>query len=217
MRWSAYLAFLAIAAVVLIIPGPDLAVVFKNTMAAGWRRGRWAAAGVASAAAVQGTLAVAGLGSLVVHAQPAFQALKWAGAGYLAFLGLQAWRSAARADHRPPEGGLPPPGEGSARAGRRAAVGGWRQGFASNVTNPKVLVFYLAVLPQFLRPGTAPGWLLVLAWSHAALSLAYLAAVSAAMARVRGVLSRRRVRRAVDGLTGAALLGFSAALAAGQP
>ena len=52
-----------------------------------------------------------------------------------------------------------------------AAFGGWRQGFVSNITNPKVLVFYLAVLPQFLHPGTAPGRLLAFAWSHALRSL----------------------------------------------
>jgi hypothetical protein len=53
---------------------------------------------------------------------------------------------------------------------------GWRQGFLSNITNPKVLVFYLAVLPQFLTATAGPGWLLAFAWSHAVLSLGYLLA-----------------------------------------
>ena len=86
----------------------------------------------------------------------------------------------------------------------------------SNITNPKVLVFYLAVLPQFLRPGTSPGWLLAFAWSHALLSLLYLLAVTAGLMRVRQLLSRRSVRRAMDTATGTVLLGFSARLATEQ-
>jgi threonine/homoserine/homoserine lactone efflux protein len=90
---------------------------------------------------------------------------------------------------------------------------GWRQGFISNITNPKVLVFYLAVLPQFLTPGAGLGWLLVLAWSHAMLSLGYLLVLVAGLHRARRLLMRRKVRRGLDATTGAVLLGFSARLA----
>jgi threonine/homoserine/homoserine lactone efflux protein len=92
-------------------------------------------------------------------------------------------------------------------------MAGWRQGFISNVTNPKVLVFYLAVLPQFLTPGAGLGWLLVLAWSHAILSLAYLLVLITGLHGARRLLMRRRVRRALDATTGAVLLGFGARLA----
>jgi threonine/homoserine/homoserine lactone efflux protein len=94
-----------------------------------------------------------------------------------------------------------------------AAAFGWRQGFISNVTNPKVLVFYLAVLPQFLTPGAGLGWLLVLAWSHAILSLAYLLVLITGLHGARRLLRHRRVRRALDATTGAVLLGFGARLA----
>jgi threonine/homoserine/homoserine lactone efflux protein len=69
------------------------------------------------------------------------------------------------------------------------------------------------VLPQFLHRGTAPEWLLAFAWSHALLSLLYLMIVVSGLARLRRVLTRRAVRRSMDGVTGAALLGFSARLA----
>jgi len=72
----------------------------------------------------------------------------------------------------------------------------------SNITNPKVLIFYLAVLPQFLRLGEAPAWLLAFAWSHALLSLIYLLALSTGLARIRRMLTSRRTRRAMDGTTG---------------
>jgi threonine/homoserine/homoserine lactone efflux protein len=203
--WSSYGEFLAFACVLVLIPGPDFAVVAKNTLMAGKRGGLWASLGICTSNAVQGTAAAAGLGALIVRSQPAFEAIKWAGVSYLAFLGFQAMRSAIR-------GSYDSPTAGNEHAGA-AALGGWRQGFVSNITNPKVLVFYLAVLPQFLHPGTAPGWLLAFAWSHALLSLLYLFAVTAGLMRLRQVLSRRKVRRTLDIATGTLLLGFSARLA----
>lgn len=205
-NWSSYGEFLAFACVLVLIPGPDFAVVAKNTLMAGRRRGWWACMGICTSNAVQGTAAAAGLGALIVRSQPVFEAIKWAGVCYLAFLGFQAVRSAIRGNYNAPTAG-------NEQVGAAAAFGGWRQGFVSNITNPKVLVFYLAVLPQFLHAGTAPGWLLAFAWSHALLSLLYLFAVTAGFMRVRQVLSRRSVRRALDIATGTVLLGFSARLA----
>ncbi|MGW4942633.1 LysE family translocator [Actinoplanes sp. NPDC004185] len=199
MTWSTYGSFLIFAIVLVLVPGPDFAVITKNTLAGGRRRGSWSAAGVAGSNAVQGLAAAAGLGALVTRAQPVFQAIKWAGIAYLAYLGIQALRSALAGHY--------------AEAGGEASGAGWRQGFLSNITNPKVLVFYLAVLPQFLGPDAPLGALLALALSHAVLSLLYLLVVVAGLARARRVLERRRVRRMLDAATGAALLGFSAKLA----
>jgi threonine/homoserine/homoserine lactone efflux protein len=203
MSWSKYAEFLAFAAVLVLIPGPDFAVVTKNTLVGGRRRGRWTALGVSSSNLVQGTAAAFGLGALIVRVQPLFEAVKWAGVGYLAYLGAQAVRSAIR-------GQYPPPAEASDAA---ASLTGWRQGFTSNITNPKVLVFYLAVLPQFLTPGAGLGWLLIMAWSHAVLSLSYLLALVTGLHVARRLLERRKVRRGLDATTGAVLLGFSARLA----
>jgi threonine/homoserine/homoserine lactone efflux protein len=205
VSWSAYAAFLAFAVVLVLVPGPDFAVVTRNTLVSGRGRGSWCAAGVASSNALQGSAAAAGLGVLIVRVEPLFLAIKWAGIAYLVYLGAQAFRSALRGRYDHPddrrEGG---PGE---------PLRGWRQGFLSNVTNPKVLVFYLAVLPQFV--GThAPLWaLLLFALSHAVLSLTYLLLLVTVLARLRTLLTRRRVRRSLDAVTGTALLGFSARLA----
>ncbi len=204
MTWSAYASFLVFAVVLVLVPGPDFAVVTRNTLAAGRRRGLWSAAGVASSNAVQGVAAAAGLGVLVVRVQPLFEAIKWAGIAYLLFLGVQAFRSAIRGRYADFDAG---PGSGG------QSFKGWRQGFLSNITNPKVLVFYLAVLPQFLG-SHAPVWaLLLFALSHAALSLLYLLVLVTGLNQARRVLARRTVRRGLDGLTGAALFGFSAKLA----
>jgi threonine/homoserine/homoserine lactone efflux protein len=120
------------------------------------------------------------------------------------FLGAQAIRSAIRGEYAPLDGDDKP---------TAAGLAGWRQGFISNITNSKVLVFYLAVLPQFITPGAGLGWLLVLAWSHAGLSLAYLFALITGLHSARRLLARRKVRRGLDATTGAVLLAFSAKLA----
>lgn len=205
MVWSAYGAFLAVAVILVLIPGPDFAVVTKNALTGGRRRGWWSAIGVASSNGLQGVLAVAGLGAVIVRVEPLFEAVRWAGIAYLAFLGLQAFRSAWRGDYP-----LQPAGEA---AGAGHSWRGWRQGFLSNITNPKVLVFYLAVLPQFLGPHAAVVTLLLFAASHAVLSLLYLLALVSVMDRARRLLGRRNVRRGLDVATGTALLGFSARLA----
>jgi threonine/homoserine/homoserine lactone efflux protein len=207
MVWSSYGSFLVFAVVLVLVPGPDFAVVTKNTLASGRRRGAWSAGGVACSNAVQGVAAATGLGAVIVRVRPLFEAVKWAGVAYLAFLGVQAVRSAVHGGHPSLDAGT----AGPHAAG--AALGGWRQGFLSNITNPKVLVFYLAVLPQFLSGGAGTPVLVVFALSHALLSLLYLLMLTAFLNRMRQVLTRRRVRQGLDAATGTALLGFSARLA----
>jgi len=209
MSWSKYAEFLAFAVVLIVIPGPDFAVVTKNTLVGGRRRGRWTALGVSSSNLVQGTAAACGLSALIVRVQPLFEAIKWAGVAYLAYLGVQAFRSARRGEYAPLDG------DDAQKTAQKTAqnVAGWRQGFISNITNPKVLVFYLAVLPQFLAPGAGLGWLLVLAWSHAVMSLAYLLVLVTGLHSARRLLMRRKIRRTLDATTGAVLLGFGAKLA----
>jgi threonine/homoserine/homoserine lactone efflux protein len=202
---TGYATYLAFAAVLVLVPGPDFAVVVRNTLAGGRARGLWSALGVCSAAAVQGAAAAAGLGALVLRVEPVFQAIRWAGIGYLVVLAGQALRSAVRGEYEPIDGG--------ATRSAAAAWAGWRQGFLSNVTNPKVLVFYLAVLPQFLTPGAGIGLLLGYALSHAGMGVLYLSALTLVLTRARRLLSGRRVRRALDAVTGVALLGFGARLA----
>jgi threonine/homoserine/homoserine lactone efflux protein len=204
MSWSKYAEFLAFAVVLVLIPGPDFAVVTKNTLVGGRRRGRWTALGVSSSNLVQGTAAAFGVSGLILRVQPLFEAIKWAGVGYLAYLGAQAIRSALRGQYQPVD---------EADGHHTRGLAGWRQGFTSNITNPKVLVFYLAVLPQFLTPGAGLGWLLVLAWSHAVLGLSYQLTLVTGLHGLRRLLMRRTVRRGLDATTGAVLLGFSARLA----
>jgi len=204
VSWPAYLSFLAFAAVLTLVPGPDFAVVTRNTLAGGRQRGWWSAVGVTCSNVVQGTAAAAGLGAVLLRVEPLFQAVRWAGICYLVVLGVQAWRSAVLGRYPALDGGAPAGGQ---------ALTGLRQGFLTNITDPKVLVFYLAVLPQFLGPGAAVPAVALFALSHAVLGLVYLAGLVAVLHRARRVLSRRPVRRGLDALTGTALLGFGVRLA----
>ncbi len=198
-----YGSFVVFAVVLVVVPGPDFAVVTKNTLSSGRRSGAWASVGVATSNAVKGVAAAAGLGALVVASQPVFTAIKWVGVAYLGFLGVQALRSAWRGHYALAQ-------DTATASDRRAAIHGWKQGFLSNITNPKVLVFYLAVLPQFL-PASASVWqTLLLALTHALLSLAYLLLFVTGLHRARRLLLRRSVRGGLDAGTGLALLGFSA-------
>jgi threonine/homoserine/homoserine lactone efflux protein len=199
MTWSAYGSFLGFAVVLVLLPGPDFAVVTKNALAGGRRRGLACALGVACSNATQGTLAAAGLGVVIVRVEPLFETIKWAGIAYLGYLAVGALRSAVRGEY--------------ADATAAARGTGWWQGYLSNITNPKVLVFYLAVLPQFLGPHSPVLALLAYALSHALLSLTYLSILVTFLDRARRLLLRRRVRRALDAATGTALLTFGARLA----
>ncbi|MFD9895770.1 LysE family translocator [Amycolatopsis sp. NPDC059027] len=205
MTWSSYGSYLVIAVLIVLAPGPDTMVMLKNALSGGTKGGLLATAGIFAGNAVQGTAAALGLGVVIARSQPVFLTLKWLGAAYLLFLGFQALRGAWRGDYT-----------GVTETQRRKASGfrRWREGFLSNITNPKVLVLYLSVLPQFLDPGRTTTWdALALAYTVAVLGTGWLLVLLFFVHRVRAWLERRRVRRALDGVTGTALIGFGAALA----
>ena len=233
MSWSLYGAYLVFAILLVLAPGPDTMVVLKNSLAGGRTAGLVASLGITTGNLIQGTAVALGVGALIVRSQPVFDALRVVGVAYLCWLGFQALRSAYRsrtggpghpdtADHpgnaapAVPGGAPGAAGAAGAAAGRRRhAFRSWRQGFLSNVTNPKVLAMYLSVLPQFLHRGHGSTAIaLLLAYTVSVLGLAWLLALVAVIHRARVWIERRKVRRAMDAVTGTALLGFGVALAA---
>ena len=188
MDLQSYLTYVGVAVVVILAPGADFAVVTRNTLVGGRRRGWATSLGITVSNLVQGAVAVAGLGALIVASHTLFSLIKWAGAVYLAVLAVQALRSALRGEYWASTEGSP--------------ARGFRQGLLTNVTNPKILVFYLAVLPQFIAPTAPVAALAALAVTHALLSLVYLVGLVAVLDRSRRWLTRRPVRRALDVVTG---------------
>ena len=190
------IAFLLLAAVVICTPGPDTALTVRNTLLGGRANGVRTAAGVASGQAVWTLAASAGVAGLVTASEPVLEALRIVGALYLVWLGTQALLAARRKDaHETPRGG--------SRAG-------FRQGLLNNLANPKMAVFFTSLLPQF---GSGFGELFALGLVFAAMTLAWLSAYVLTVARTRTLLVRGRVRRALDALTGVALVAFGARLA----
>ncbi|WP_041582800.1 LysE family translocator [Xylanimonas cellulosilytica] len=201
-----YPSFVAFALVVAIAPGPDTLLTLRSTVSGGRSRGLWTMAGITIAGTVQGTLAASGLGAIIARAEPVFETIRWAGVAYLAYLGVHALRAALRTKDA-----------GWAEAGVAAGISAPRalgQGFLCNITNPKVLVFNLAVLPQFL--GVEAGLPLLLAYAltlSAVGGLVLLVVVLGANA-ARRATSSRRARRGIDAAAGVVFLGFAGVIAA---
>lgn len=201
---AGYLSFVGFATLIVLVPGPDVLITLRSAIVGGRRLGLATAAGVSSAGAVQGVLAALGLGAVIVHAEPVFQAIRWAGVAYLFYLGVTALRAAHR-------GVDPAIGGGSDRGGSR--VRAYRAGFLCNITNPKVLMFNLAVLPQFVPQHAGVATLLAFALTLAVLGGLFLVLIVFGAERAGAVLRRRRVRSGVDTVGGLAMLGFGAKLA----
>jgi threonine/homoserine/homoserine lactone efflux protein len=203
VTWGLYSGFLVIAVLLCVAPGPDTLVVLKNALSGGRRGGLLAAAGVFAGNIVMGGVVALGVGTVIVRFQPAFVALHWLGAAYLCYLGVMALLAARRGDYAT---------VADTRAVSGSAWRRWSEGLLSNVTNPKVLVVYLSVLPQFLTPHTTVPEALLLAWTLGVLGAVWQGALVFVVHRARDWFARRRVRRTMDGVLGSVLIGFGATL-----
>jgi threonine/homoserine/homoserine lactone efflux protein len=205
------LTFLGLAVVVIVTPGPDTALTIRNTIAGGRAAGLGTGLGVASGQAIWTLAAAAGVAALLVASEPAFLALKYAGAAYLVFLGLQTLAGAVRpsAARHAPEPALP-----AVRRARLPVRTAWRQGMVSDLANPKMAVFYTSLLPQF-TPSDGPAFpvLLGLGVIFSLMTFSWLALYATAVDRLSDLLSRTGVRRALDAAMGAVLVALGGRLA----
>ena len=202
-------AFLGVSALVIVTPGQDTALTIRSTLLGGRRAGVLTALGVSTGQAVWTLAASAGITALLLASEPAFLAVKVAGAVYLVFLGGQMVahalrRSGAVIDVVRPGGKLSP-------------TKAYRQGVVSNLGNPKMAVFFTSLLPQF-APESGPRFatFLALGLCFCAMTAAWLTAYAFAVARAKTVFERPRIRRVVDGLTGAVLVALGLRLASEQ-
>lgn len=203
------LAFTAVAALLTVAPGPDTFLVVRNSLRGGRRDGFLTALGISSGLWFHALLSAIGVSAVLAHSAAAFLVLKAGGALYLAWLGLQSLRSAFASPDVAPADSAP-----------RASVDGsrsYREGLLTNLLNPKVIVFYLALLPQFISPGDAViAKSLLLAAIHGMLGIAWFTFVSWGVDRSRQLFLRPRLRRFMDGLCGLVLVGFGLRLALTQ-
>jgi threonine/homoserine/homoserine lactone efflux protein len=203
------LAFLGVSALVIVTPGQDTALTIRSTLLGGRRAGVLTAFGVATGQAVWTLAASAGITALLLASEPAFLAVKLAGAIYLLFLGAQMLVHALRRS--------PDPLQVRRSGGGLSARTACRQGVVSNLGNPKMAVFFTSLLPQF-APESGPRFAVFLALGlcFCAMTAAWLTAYAFAVARAKTVFERPRIRRLVDGLTGAVLVALGLRLASEQ-
>ena len=202
-------AFTLVAALMTVSPGADTFLVVRNTLRGGRHDGWSTVAGICSGLFAHALLSALGVSALLAHSAQAFLALKVAGAAYLAWLGFQSLRSAARGP-----GATAP---AAVEASRVPVARSFREGFLTNLLNPKVIVFYLALLPQFLSPGDAVlAKSLLLTAIHFVQGVLWLGFVAWGVDRSRRYFLRPALRRAMDALCGAILVALGLRLALGQ-
>jgi threonine/homoserine/homoserine lactone efflux protein len=191
---SSYLAFLGVALIVICTPGQDTALTIRNTLLGGRTAGAATAGGVATGQAVWTIATSAGLAVVLMASAPLFLALRLAGAAYLIYLGIRAiflrptW----------PNGSEPAGGAKPSRA--------FLQGFLSNLSNAKMVAFFVGLLPPFAGPHPGFVVLLALGLNFCLLTLAWLVAYALAVERLGGLLRRHAVRRALDLALGSVLV-----------
>lgn len=207
---SQLLTFIGVAALLILTPGADTMLILRTVLARGQRAGILAALGICSGLVVHALLSALGLSIILMRSALAFEVVKWVGACYLVFLGIQSLMHAARNRN---EGGVGDIQQVDAPRQDRYARS-YIEGVLSNLLNPKVALFYLAFLPQFVRSAdTAFAESIALAAIHLAMSLIWLYILVVFIGRLRLIITQPRFKRGLEGATGVLLVGLGVRLA----
>jgi threonine/homoserine/homoserine lactone efflux protein len=206
---SDFAAFLVVAVVVIVSPGPDTALTIRNTLLGGRGGGVFTAIGVAVGQTTWAIATSLGVSALLAGSEPVFVAVRLVGAAYLVFLGAQALLGALRPSNRS-RGPTIPVSLDRAVTPRVA----FRQGVLSNLTNPKMAAFFPSLLPQFApRDHASFSVLIFLGLVFCLMTLAWLTAYAMVLAKAGTFVRRSSVRRTLEGLTGAGLFALGLRLA----
>ena len=204
MSWTMWLAFLAAALVIAVSPGPGAVLSMSTGLRYGYAAALRAIAGLQIALLLQLCVVALGLGAVLATSEAAFAVVKFAGAGYLIWLGMQKWRS-------PPDpiGG---DGEGLRVQSRRQL---YAQGILVNLTNPKAIVFIAALVPQFIVPDR-PQWpqFAIIGATMVAVDMMVMSSYALLATRFRPLLHNPRLLRLQNRIFGGLFVGAGAMLAA---
>ena len=213
MTQAEWAAFLSITALLTLTPGADTALVTKNTLARGRRAAFLTTLGIATGCLAHATLSALGLSAILAQSAAVYGAVKLAGALYLIWVGWKSLRAAVRT----PSSTLPSASSSSSK-GASGEGQSFREGLLTNLLNPKVGIFYLSFLPQFIRSGESLlWWSLALAMIHNVMGILWLNFYAAVIARARrawgGNGSGSALTRWLEGATGVLLVGLGVRLA----
>ena len=203
---------MGVAALLVLSPGPTLAIVTRNAVAAGRGPGLATAAGIGVANATYATAAALGLSVVLQRSPAAFAVIRLAGAAYLVWLGASGlWRVARRGAGGP---GLRPGPQGHRS---ETCATGFRQGVLTNLLHPSIAVFYLSYIPQFIGPGQPfLARYALLASIHVALSTGWMATCAVAVDTLARVLRTPAFARTIEALAGVSLLALGIVVAMGR-
>jgi threonine/homoserine/homoserine lactone efflux protein len=213
---TALLSFALAAGLMTLTPGIDTALVLRTAVVENARNALLAAAGIVTGVLAWGLLAALGLGAVLAVSEIAYRVLQAAGAVYLFWLGARMLYAAARPT---PTAKAWNGEDANAPATRGNSAARWFvRGLTTNLLNPKVGVFYVSFLPQFMPPDVnVVAFSAVLAAIHAALSLAWFVLLVLATRPFARALARPATTRALDAITGTVLIGFGLRLALSPP
>ena len=205
-------AFVVVATLLAVTPGADTLLVVRNVLARGRVAALLTVAGIAGGCVVHAVLSAVGVSLILVRSAEAFAVLRFCGAAYLIVLGAQSVRRWWRTDDGAPAASDP----GAAlRPSRR--LRSFVEGLLTNVLNPKVGIFYLAFLPQFIAPGDPVlERSLLLAALHIGIGVVWLSVLSFGVGRIRPLVESRLWRARLEGVSGAVLIALGVRLAAAR-
>jgi threonine/homoserine/homoserine lactone efflux protein len=204
---ASFMAFLGVSAIVIMTPGPDTAVTVRNTLLGGRLAGILTALGITAGQSIWALATSFGIVALLVASEVLFQAVKYAGAAYLIYLGahslIAAWRGSGGSSAAVRKG-VPRLGPGKA----------FVQGLMSDLGNPKMAVFFASLLPQFATPGQGLfAELMTLGLVFSLMTFLWLAAYAFVIAKAGEVLRRPSIRRWIEGVTGTLLIALGLRIA----
>ena len=195
--------FIGYATVLAILPGADTALVTRNALAIGRRRTMLTIVGICTGCIIHALASALGLSAILATSARAFDVVKTVGAVYLVWIGVQSIREAGRASTAAPPTGI-----------RSIASNPFLQGFLTNLLNPKVAIFYLTFLPQFIPPGAnVLKRSLFLATLHNVIGFVWLSGYAWFIDQIGGVLTRPRVKAWLERVTGGLLVALGVRLA----
>ncbi|MET0493414.1 MAG: LysE family translocator [Actinoplanes sp.] len=216
--WS----FVLVVGLLTLTPGLDTALILRTAALGAPRRAWGVVLGIQGGTLIWGVLTSAGVTALLTASHVAYEVLRWAGAAYLIWLGLSmlwhvrrpASASAAAAASGPAASGPAAPAPAAAAMAKNDFFPGFRRGALTNLLNPKMGAFYVALMPPFI-PAGAPtfGYGVLLACIHIMLGTAWSAVLVLLARRLRGVLQRPRAGQVLDRITGSVIAGFGVRLA----
>lgn len=199
---DALMAFTVAAMLLTLTPGLDTALILRTSTVEGTRKAIQAQLGINAGCLAWAAMVALGLGALIAVSELAYSLLKWCGAAYLAWLGVQMlWRP------RREMGSMTAPADASSSSG-------FMRGFFGNLLNPKIGIFYVSFLPQFIPAGHSPVlWTFGLVTIHVVLGSLWAAVLIGGTRRLSVFLQREKVVKWLDRTTGAVFLLFATKLA----